>query len=156
MSKDYAQEPASDTIGAGGRPNKLSTYVMNGAVCGYAGNPNPNPSYRNSKITDAFTPVCYLLWEPDEYLATSSNPQGELNFEWNDGSNYLERPQADGGDEEIGRLHDKNGGNILALDGHVDFMVTNTFTKISLGQKGPFSAGGKNTLWWSPFSANGH
>ncbi len=154
QSKDYAEIPVSDTPGAGGRPNKLSTYVMNGAVCGYGENPpSPNPPpYKDCKIINAWSPLCYLLWEPDEYLKSPNEPQGELNFEWNDGSNFPDAPPS--GTEGIGRLHGKNGGNILALDSHVDYLNTNVFDRESnFGGSGP---GGKGLLWWNPFSVNGH
>jgi prepilin-type N-terminal cleavage/methylation domain-containing protein len=146
QSSDYAQTPVSDTIGGGGRPNKLSTYVMNGAQCAYSGPPGTQ-----CRITDVWTPSCYLLWEPDEHLATSANPRGELNFEWNDAANYPSAPPY--GDEGIGRLHGKNGGNIMALDGHVDYVNTNTFNRISDNLGG--GPGGKGLLWWAPSYADG-
>ncbi|HEY3863260.1 MAG TPA: prepilin-type N-terminal cleavage/methylation domain-containing protein [Verrucomicrobiae bacterium] len=159
-SKDYAQEPVSTTIGGGGREDKLSTYVMNGSQCGfgnYVAIPGPvgvtaPPPYRNAKMTQVWSSSCYLLWEPDEFLTTSTEPMGELNFEWNDGSNFPSAPP--NGNEGIGRLHTKSGGNILAIDGHVDFMVTNTFSKLSNNNgSGP---GGKGLLWWDPWAADGH
>jgi prepilin-type N-terminal cleavage/methylation domain-containing protein/prepilin-type processing-associated H-X9-DG protein len=140
-SKDYAQEPTSDTPGAGGRPNKLSTYVMNGSACNFS-----DPPVKTIKITDVWTPSCYLLWEPDEYLKCPSYPEGELNFEWNDGGNSPDCPPT--GSEGIGRLHGNNGGNILALDGHVDYINTNTFNR----ESGHLGGGpeGRSLLWWAP------
>jgi len=153
QSPDYARVPVSWTAGEGGRPNKLSTYVMNGAVCAYGDNPPnpPNPPpYKVCRITDVWTPMCYLLWEPDEHLPSSNHPEGELNFEWNDGSNYPDAPPS--GSEGIGRLHGKNGGNIVALDGHVDYLSTNVFNALSIHNgSGP---GGKGLLWWNPYSVN--
>jgi hypothetical protein len=142
QSADYAQVPVSDTIGGGGRPNKLSTYVMNGSECGFGG---PPPSFI-CKLTSVWTPTCYLLWEPDEHLGTPSEPRGELNFEWNDGSNTPTAPPT--GNEGIGRLHGKNGGNIMALDGHVDYINTNTFNRMSNERGG--GPNGKGLLWWAP------
>jgi prepilin-type N-terminal cleavage/methylation domain-containing protein len=147
QSKDYAQVPTSTTAGAGGRQNKLSTYVMNGSACSFTDPPSPK-----IKITDIWSPMCYVLWEPDEHLACPSFPQGELNFEWNDGSNSPDCPPV--GSEGIGRLHGKDGGNILALDGHVDYIVTNNFNRISNNRgSGPE---GKGLLWWNPNSEDGH
>jgi prepilin-type N-terminal cleavage/methylation domain-containing protein len=154
-SKDYAEVPVSFSAGAGGRPNKLSTYVMNGAPCGFGEDPpnGPNPPpYKTCRIIDVWSPSCYILWEPDEYLASSGFPEGELNFEWNDGSNFPDSPPT--GSEGIGRLHGHNGGNILALDGHVDYINTNTFNKISQHDGG--GPGGKGLLWWNPYSVAGH
>jgi len=146
-SKDYAELPPSATPGAGGRENKLSTYVMNGSVCDFAGPPSPI----KCKTTEVWTPSCYLLWEPDEYLPSSGFPQGELNFEWNDAGNSPDCPPT--GSEGIGRLHGKNGGNILALDGHVDYINTTVFDRESSHLGG--GPGGRSLLWWAPGIAEG-
>jgi prepilin-type processing-associated H-X9-DG protein len=145
QSSDYAKLPS-----AGGRNNKLSTYVMNGSDCGFT-DPPPNGNPPKIKSTEIWTPMCYLLWEPDEHLATPGNPQGVGAFEWNDGANSPDAPPR--GAEGIGRLHGKNGGNILALDGHVDYMNTNTFNRLSLNP-GP-GPGGKGLLWWDPTQLRG-
>jgi prepilin-type N-terminal cleavage/methylation domain-containing protein len=147
QSSDYMPAPA-----AGGRNNKLSSYVMDGAECGFAkASANTGAPYSGCKSTEIWSPSCYLLWEPDEYLSSPSAPTGEGAFEFNDGSNFPSAPPI--GTEGIGRLHTKNGGNILAMDGHVDYMNTNVFATISshVGS-GP---GGKGLLWWSPFQVDG-
>jgi len=152
QSPDYTEEPTSTTVGGGGRPNKLSTYVMDGSECGFAkALANTGAPYSNCKTTQVWTPVAYLLWEPDEHLPSSGNPQGELNFEWNDGANFPSAPPI--GTEGIGRLHAKNGGNILAMDGHVNYMPTNQFV-LQSSVKGS-AAGGKTLLWWSPWQTDG-
>jgi prepilin-type N-terminal cleavage/methylation domain-containing protein len=129
----------------GGRNNKLSSYVMNGAQCGY-GSSVP----RGCKASAPWSPMCYLLWEPDENYLGPGNPGA---FEYNDASNF---PQASNG-EGIGRLHSKKGGQILALGGHVIFITTKTFYTDSntTPGKGP-GPGGKTYLWWSPFKTDGH
>ncbi len=120
------------------RNNKLSTYVMNGAPNGYS---SPASS-RTCKVSQAWASTCYLLWEPDCTL----KPNGG---DYNDGSNYPDPT------EGIGRLHNKKGGNILALDGHVQFLSSNLF-RIA-GQPFPAPANAPKTLlWWSPWQANGH
>jgi prepilin-type processing-associated H-X9-DG protein len=104
------------------------------------------------KTTQAWSTMCYLLWEPDENCLGPGNPGA---FEFNDGSNYPSAPPSGG--EGIGPLHSKNGGNILAMDGHVQYILTKQFTADSntpLGQ-GP-GPGGKTYLWWSPSSSDGH
>jgi hypothetical protein len=130
------------------RANKLSSYVMNGAVCGY---PDQNAAvtykYRTAKTVNVWSPMCYLMWEPDEY-AVSRNPPTPGYFDFNDGSNY---PNAS---EGIGRLHSSKGGQALAVGGHVIFVTKEQFQKEStIIGSGP---GGKSLLWWSPFSNNGH
>jgi prepilin-type N-terminal cleavage/methylation domain-containing protein len=138
------KSPTYTTLG--GRNNKLSSYVMNGAECGYA---NTTPQ-QSAKITSAWNTEVYLLWEPDENSLGPGMPGG---FEYNDGANF---PEATNG-EGVGRLHSKRGGNVLALAGDVHFITTLAFygdSTIPAGQ-GP-GPGGKTYLWWSPFSGNGH
>src|SRR5579872_2613448 len=72
------------------RANKLSSYIMNGAVCGYGA------SGQGCKITDIWSPMCYLLWEPDENALGPGNPGA---FDFNDASSFPNQS------EGIGRLH---------------------------------------------------
>jgi prepilin-type N-terminal cleavage/methylation domain-containing protein len=134
------QKPANQ----GGRNNRLCSYVMNGAVSGYPS----TGTFPNSKITSVWSPMCYLLWEPDENNLEPGNPGA---FDFNDGANL----PSDG--EGLGRLHSKKGASIIAVAGHVQFITRETFRKDAdtpAGQ-GP-GPGGKTYLWWSPFSNNGH
>jgi prepilin-type N-terminal cleavage/methylation domain-containing protein len=132
-SSDYLPPPTT------GRANKLATYVMDGAVEGFPAATTWPPTM---KMTDAWSPLCYLLWEPDEFL---DNPP---TAEYNDGSNYPRNP------EGIGLLHSTHGGNALALDGHVDFMTTELFNLYSTVGAGP-GPGGKTYLWYDMISADG-
>src|SRR5437588_2953811 len=126
---------ASTTVPTG-RPNKLSSYVMNGAVCGYGKGTRPS-----CKVTEAWSQMCYLLWEPDENAGGPGNPGA---FDYNDGANYPTAPPQ--GNEGIGRLHSKKGGSALALAGHVVFITKDQFTKQSTNPgDGP---GGHSLLWW--------
>ena len=118
-----------------GRANKLSTYIMNDAVCGSSAN-------RSCKMSQAWSTSCILLWEPDENANGPGNPGA---YDWNDGSNH---PATEG----IGLLHSKKGGICLALDGHDEFMTKQQFHNESIYStatiKGP---GFKTILLWSPF-----
>jgi prepilin-type N-terminal cleavage/methylation domain-containing protein len=137
MSKTFTTPTAS-----GGRNNKLSTYVMDGAVEGYpASGTWPAPM----KITAAWSQLCYLIWEPDENALGAGNPGA---FEYNDAANF---PNTS---EGIGRLHSNHGGNALALDAHVDFVTTVQFAHYSTVGSGP-GPGGKTYLWWDNVNANG-
>lgn len=127
-SKDYLP-PNYPT----GRANKLSTYVMDGAVESFPGSGWPAPM----KMTAVWSPMCYLLWEPDELL--DSPPA----FEYNDGSNYPTAP------EGIGLLHSNHGGNALALDDHVDFVKKEVFTQMAIKGSGP-GPRGDTYLFWDP------
>jgi prepilin-type N-terminal cleavage/methylation domain-containing protein len=128
---------------SGGRNNKLSTYVMDGAVVGFP----TLPSFGTPcKLTAVWSTMCYIIWEPNENSVAINNPGA---FEYNDGANY---PNTS---EGIGLLHSKHGGNALALDGHVDFVTFQQFNQYSTvgGGSGP---GGKSYLWWNPLTAQGN
>ena len=125
--------------GVAQRINKLSSYVMNGSVCGF-----PNPvnqfSHRTMKTTQPWSTMCYLMWEPDENVIAPGNPGA---FEFNDGSNF---PNTS---EGIGRLHSKKGGNALAIGGHVVFLTQKQFSQESSPTGGNLGPGGKTLLWWT-------
>jgi len=125
----------------GGRQNKLSSYVMDGAVCGFQN------ICRGCKTTSVWSPMCYVFWEPDENAMGAGNPGA---FEFNDASNYPDDK------EGIGRLHSKKGGSITALAGHVQFISREQFRADSTTPvgKGP-GPGGKTLLFWSSFSTDG-
>ncbi len=129
------------------RNNMLSTYVMNGSVVDFGNHMSATP-----KVTQIWSPECYLLWEPDEYLSLNdreSVPNGEGRAEWNDSSSDPDSPPT--GQEGIGRLHNKDGGNIVALDSHVDFLTQRQFAAQSVV---PYNKG-RTLLWWSTFDPDG-
>jgi hypothetical protein len=147
-SKDYLP-PSS----AGGRNNKLSSYVMDGAVVGFpSGSDGSQPPSigRPCKTTAVWSPLCYLVWEPNENAGGMGNPGAS---EYNDGSNYPSTPKSNPnpGNEGIGTLHSIHGGNANALDGHVDFITVQQFAGMSIQGSGP-GPNGKTYLWWSPFT----
>jgi prepilin-type N-terminal cleavage/methylation domain-containing protein len=125
-SKYYAQ-----------RANKMCSYIMNGAVIGY--DPNNYPNYGSCKITDIWSPLCYLMWEPDENNLNGGVPIGA--FAYNDASSYPDRG------EGVGHWH-QSGAVILAVGGHVNFI---TFKQFTDEQNNPQ----KGLLWWNPKSSNG-
>lgn len=111
------------------RPNKLSSYVMNGAVSGFTG------TYRSCKVSDAWNPACFLLYTPDE--SGSAGP-----FAFNDGSGFPDTS------EGPGRLHTPGGADILTVSGNVRFFTSQQIRK---EQTGP----NRTLAWWSPFVAGG-
>ena len=115
------------------RINKLSTYVVNGAVCGY-GSIAPR-SYRESD----FQQDAFMAWEPDD-----TSPTLGVNT-YNDGSSYPD-PSEDFG---LGKRHGKVGGIVLVVSGSVQFVQYVTWAAVA---KDP----AKNQLWCNPGSANGH
>jgi prepilin-type N-terminal cleavage/methylation domain-containing protein len=142
------------------RNDRFSSYVMNGAVASFPGSGEPGDpaggTYTSCKLTDVWSPECYVLWEPDENAGGPGNPGA---FDFNDGANYPTVPTSctHPGNEGISRLHSKNGGNALAMDAHVQYLLVTEFTRDSATPcgKGP-GPGGKTLLWWSPSSSNGH
>jgi hypothetical protein len=123
------------------RLNRISSYTMDGAACGFGHTPSV-------KMTALWSPMCYVLWEPDE----NSNGTGDPGaFEFNDAANFPNDK------EGIGRLHSKKGGEILALGSHVQFLTREQFRMDSTNApgRGP-GPGGKTYLWWNPATTDGH
>jgi prepilin-type N-terminal cleavage/methylation domain-containing protein len=114
------------------RDNQMSTYIMNGAVCGYG---TYTPVGKSAKVTDVWSPMCYIQWEPDEKLGNIGA------FAYNDASSYPDR------NEGVGRLH-TSGAIIRAVGAHVNFI---SFKQFEIEQKNPQ----KGLLWWNPKKANG-
>jgi len=115
------------------RANKLCTYVMNGAVCGFGA---LQPQGRAYKLTD-FAQNAFIMWEPDDARV-------ELGFGYNDGSSYPD-PDLDGA---LGRRHGKRGGIVLAVDGHVEYIRYEVWRQES-------QLPTKNRMFCNPGSVNG-
>jgi len=96
------------------RPNKLSTYIMNGAVNGFGA--SKGKTYKLS----AFKPAAYVMWEPDEPNYYQFFPGQSC---YNDASSYPSQG------EGLGRLHGRKGGSLLSFDAHVDSMSYEKFNK---------------------------
>ena len=114
------------------RAQRVSSYIMNGAVCAF-GRFN---SGRTFKIT-AFNPAAYVHWEPEikNYGGIySSNP----GF---DASQYPNE------DEGIGRRH-KKGAVITGFSGQVHFITFDTFQREQRYNK-------PGLLWCVPDSKTG-
>jgi prepilin-type N-terminal cleavage/methylation domain-containing protein/prepilin-type processing-associated H-X9-DG protein len=129
------------------RNNMLSTYVWNGAAEDFAsGGSGVTP-----KTTAVWNALCYTMWEPNEYLPSSTYPNGEGAFAWNDGANQPGSPPAPNGSEGIATYHNKKGANILALDAHVQYITPLQFSQESYV---PYFKG-KTLLWWATTDPNG-
>jgi prepilin-type N-terminal cleavage/methylation domain-containing protein len=128
------------------RNNQLSSYVWDGSCCGFAFAPPAN----TTKISQVWSPSCFLCWEPDDQAP------GMGAFEFNDGANYP-GANSSGNNEGIGLLHNKTGGNIVRLDGGIEFISSTNFFKDSTTPPGQGPGpGGRTRLWWSTFSKDGH
>ncbi len=117
------------------RAERLSSYIMNGSVCGFSTSP------RSYKITDVWNSGCWLLWGPDENAVGFGNPG---IFAFNDGSVF---PNVSEG--LIEQLHTVSGGEILTVGGGVQFVSTQRFKREQ-------ALSVKNLAWWNPGTTSGH
>ncbi|MCI0538634.1 MAG: DUF1559 domain-containing protein [Verrucomicrobiales bacterium] len=113
------------------RNNKLSTYIMNGAVASYGGLVGKKP---NTLKLGQFNPAAYVMWEPDERL-----PHGPVTYD--DASNWPAASDNGG----VGRRH--SGAVVLGFDGHA---ITIPFRKWEIEVK--LHPG---LLWCDPTDKNG-
>ena len=137
------------------RANMLSSYLMNGASAGFPA-PLQKFQYMTAKITQVWSPLCWLMWEPDEYLNVNGTHSAYPNLnEYNDASIYPVAPP--NGSEGLGQLHTINGGEVLCVGGDVQFVTTAKFRADSNtpAGRGP-GPGGKTYAWWSTFTIDGH
>lgn len=116
------------------RDNQLSSYVMNGAACGFAETP-----LRTFKMTEVWSAQAYLMWHPDENAG--SRPAGPFVF--NDASSY---PLA--GSEGLGTLHSVQGGEVVTVSGEVRFVTSPAFLR---EQESP----ALSLVWWNPGATDG-
>jgi type II secretory pathway pseudopilin PulG len=116
------------------RANKMSSYVMNGAMIGYSSTTRP------CRVTDAWSPDCFLLYQADE--TAGAPPIGA--FAYNDGASF---PNSN---EGFGRkLHTRNGTELVTVSGSVRFFTAQRLAAES-------TSSGRSLAWWSPFSGAGH
>ena len=116
------------------RSNKLSTYVMNGALCGFNGS---EAEYHHQSD---FRQDAYIMWEPGD-----TSPTLGVNT-YNDGSSYPDPTT----DFALGTRHDNSGGLVLTACGSVTFVTTNAWDRLAR------ATAQKNQLWCSPDTVNGH
>ena len=112
------------------RNNKMSSYVMNGAVCGYG-----TFARKTYKISQ-FNPVAYVQWEPEVHNFGSVwnyNVAGDASQYPNDA-------------EGIGKRHIK-GAVIMGFDARVHFISFAKFAQESVNHPG--------LLWCNPGTPTG-
>lgn len=118
-----------------GRYNTVTSWVMNGSVCGFGRISGQWPRNRDSFKLTSFRPEDIVFWETDE-----QNP-----FFFNDASSFP--------DEGVSTRH--NGGAMMgAFGGHTEFMKLDQYAQLVTGQNG---RGGRfrNKLWNAPDTNNG-
>jgi len=120
------------------RTETLSTYIMNGCACFLpGGGVNNTYGYATAKQSQLFSPLCWLIWEPDQTIDPGC---------YNDASSYPGTGPAQNANahpaEGLGPLHGR-GANLLAVGGNVQFMLSSLYNP---GQAAP----GQNLFWWNP------
>ena len=118
------------------RGEKLSTYVMNGAILAYKPTP-PDPRVHKMGL---FRPDAYLLWEPND-----QPPDNDPASVYNDASN---QPDSSNGPS---RRHG-NGCVVTGFDGHAQFLMFNSYLN---ALEYPPATGPGTVLWCDPDSVNG-
>jgi hypothetical protein len=127
---------------------------MNGSVCNFEIIGTTRAQlYKSAKTTSVWSPLCNLMWEPDENALGPGNP-GALDF--NDSSSFPDVTTGEG----IGLLHSRKGGSALTVSGSVAFVTKADWTADSAkppsGDRGVGPGpGGKTFLWWSPWAVDG-
>jgi len=113
------------------RRQRISSYIMNGAVCSYGRLPT------SSHKLSAFKPAAYAMWEPDI-----------KNFGGFWGPNIgMDASQYPNSDEGVGRRH-KKGAIILGFSGQVHFITFVQFQREQIYNK-------PGLLWCAPDSRDG-
>ena len=111
------------------RAQKLTSYLMNGALVGYGVPPDPGRIAPRTYKAIQFKQDAVILWQ-----AWEPNPG-----DWNDGSSAP--------DEGITRLHSL-GTTVGIVDGHIEYMKTKLFTALAAQTI-------KNRVWCNPGTADG-
>jgi prepilin-type N-terminal cleavage/methylation domain-containing protein len=112
------------------RVQRVSSYIMNGAVCGFG-------AYATPKFkTSQFNPMAYVQWEPkvNKY---------SFGYAYNSGKDASQRPD---NEEGIGNRHG-NGAGILGFDSRVHWISLKKFNDESANRPG--------LLWCVPGSKTG-
>jgi len=113
------------------RGQRVSSYIMNGAVSGYGR--LPKSTFRMT----AFKPAAYVQWEPEI-----------KNFGGTWGPNIgMDASQYPNEDEGVGRRH-KRGAIILGFSGQVHFITIEQFQREQRYNK-------PGLLWCAPDTPNG-
>jgi len=93
-----------------GRPNRLSTYVMNGAALGYRS--GPPPGQKTHRVGE-FKAQAFAMWEPDDKLNGST---------YNDGASFPDINEGPSKRHIIGCI-------VTGYDGHAQLLKFLAFTQ---------------------------
>jgi prepilin-type N-terminal cleavage/methylation domain-containing protein len=115
------------------RPMQMSTYLMNGAACAFAG---MDPPWKLTNVKQ----LGVLMWEPDD---TQGTPGGI----YNDGSSA---PYGVPNDYGVSKRH-LPGCNLLYIDAHIEFKKY----QIGIAECAAPAAQCPNEFWWNPGDPQG-
>ena len=125
-------EDATNAFGFVFRLQKLSTYLENGAICGFGA--LGTTAYKLTSLRqDAF-----IMYEPDDFA-----PGGWS--EYNDGA-AVPDPLNDAG---LGHRHGKIGGTVLGISGNTQFVKYADWAALALSPNA-------NSVWCNPGRTDGH
>jgi len=113
-----------------GTANKMSTFIMSGAVCGFG-------SILSGHKISGFKQNAYISWEPDEYAPSGSTA-------YNDASSFPD-PYTDAA---LGQRHGKLGGAVMVVSGSVEFVKRKTWVELARSSTA-------NSVWCVPGSTSG-
>jgi prepilin-type N-terminal cleavage/methylation domain-containing protein len=116
------------------RPNKMSTYVENGAIHAFNEQLKGGQTY---KLSD-FRQDAFIMWEPDNYTPDNSASA------FIDAASYP-NPVTDAA---LGHRHGKKGGDVLGVSGNVLFVKYTDWVAMA-------NDPAKTSVWCNPGSANG-
>jgi prepilin-type N-terminal cleavage/methylation domain-containing protein len=124
--------PLDDTNSAASgwasRTDKLSTYIMNGAVCDFNGSLNTGWVFKLSDIKVNGV----IMWEPNTKAGNTPYTDGSGQGDPADGPGTLHFP----------------GSNLLYIDAHIEFM------KWLVCSNNMATPGPNNIFWWDPKRPN--
>lgn len=144
--------PAATETGSYTGTEWLTSYLMNGAQCGYGRltasgtNRNPNPGLKFTSFHDNAN--CVLFWEVSEEKSMGIQNGGA---QWNDGASQP-------AEEQLADRHDL-GANLAFLDGHVEWWDPGTWYYEARKPTGIYTsiapANQRTKLWCDPLTSNG-
>lgn len=131
----------------------LTSYLMNGAQCGYGlltpssnANQAPNPGLKYTAFYHSAN--CVLFWEPMEQPTMGVSNNAAI---WNDGSSFPK-------EEVLSSRHDL-GANVVFLDGHAEWWDAGTWYYEARQPTGIYQSvapsNQRTRLWCDPLTSNG-
>ena len=123
--------------------HRLTSYLMNGAQCGYGATAGGKPGLKFNQFRR--NAECVLFWEAMEGLYN-----GVTSASWNDASSAP--------NQEILTDRHFKGANVVFMDGHVDWWDPQTYdyeAQLPTTASPPAVRAGPTQLWCYPFSKTG-